>query len=73
MALIGQVVTEKIKFYISFVNDLWPRSRNDLDLLYSQHFTSLICCLYLSTFRSQATKLPEKFSVFTFFSIEKPM
>ena len=37
----GQAVSEKIKFYIYNVNDLWPRSRNDLDLEYSQNFINL--------------------------------
>ena len=44
------------------VNDLWPRSRNDTDLDYSQTFINSISCLYLQTFRSQATKLPEKYN-----------
>ena len=31
----GTVVSEKSKFKFQFVNDLGPRSRNDLDLEYS--------------------------------------
>ena len=33
---IGTVVSEKIQFEFLYVHDLWPRSRNDLDLQYSQ-------------------------------------
>ena len=29
---IGTVVSEKIQFEFLYVHDLWPRSRNDLDL-----------------------------------------
>ena len=51
---IGTVVTEKIQFECLYVHDLWPRSRNDLDLQYSQIFIYLISCLLLLTFRSLA-------------------
>ena len=35
---IGTVVSEKIQFEFLYVHDLWPRSRNDLDLQYSHIF-----------------------------------
>ena len=35
---IGTVVSEKIQFEFLYVNDLGPRSRNDLDLQYSHTF-----------------------------------
>ena len=35
---IGKVVSEKIWFEFLYVQDLGPRSRNDLDLQYSQTF-----------------------------------
>ena len=35
---IGKVVSEKIRFKFLYVNDLGPRSRNDLDLQYSHTF-----------------------------------
>ena len=35
---IGKVVSEKILFEFLYVYDLWPRSRNDLDLQYSHTF-----------------------------------
>ena len=30
----GSVVSKKIRFEFLYVHDLWPRSRNDLDLQY---------------------------------------
>ena len=70
----GLVVSEKIWFDFLYVhdlgprssNDLGPRSSNDLDLQYSQTFMKSISCLYLLTFRSQASILFEKSTVFTF-------
>ena len=38
----GPVVSEKSKFQFSNVNDLGPRSINDLDLQYSQTFIKSI-------------------------------
>ena len=38
----GTVVSEKSKFQFSNVNDLGPRSRNDLDLQYSHIFIKSI-------------------------------
>ena len=38
----GLVVSEKSKFQFSNVNDLGPRSRNDLDLQYSHIFIKSI-------------------------------
>ena len=35
---ISTVVSEKIQFEFLYVHDLWPRSRNDLDLQYSHIF-----------------------------------
>ena len=75
----GTVVTEKIWFQFLYVhdlgprsrNDLGPRSRNDLDLQYSHTFMKSISCHYLPTFRSLASIVSEKSTVFTF-SIEKP-
>ena len=45
----GPVVSEKSKFQFSNVNDLGPRSRNDLDRQYSHIFIKsinfwVICC-----------------------------
>ena len=51
---IGPVDSEKSKFF-SYVKDIGPQSDNNLDLEYSQTFIYLIRCLYLPTFRSQAT------------------
>ena len=65
------VVSEKIQFEFLYVHDLGPRSSNDLDLQYSHTFTKSISCLYLPTFRSQASIVSEKSTVFTL-SIEKP-
>ena len=52
--LIGKVVSEKIQFDFLYVHDLGPRSRNDLDLLYSHIFIYSIRCMLLLTFRSLA-------------------
>ena len=60
------VVSEKIGFEFLYVHDLGPRSRNDLDLQYSHTFIKSFSCLYLPTFRSQASIVSEKFTVFTF-------
>ena len=68
---IGTVVSEKIWFEFSYVNDLGPRSRNDLDLQYSQTFRNSIRCLLLPIFRSLAAIVSEKSTVFTF-SYENP-
>ena len=63
---IGTVVSEKIQFEFLYVHDLGPRSRNDLDLQYSQIFIYLIRCLLLLTFGSLAAIVSEKSTVFTF-------
>ena len=60
------VVSEKIWFEFLHVHDHGPRSRNDLDLQYSHTFMKSISCLYLPTFRSQASIVSEQSSVFTF-------
>ena len=60
------VVSEKIWFEFFYVNDLGPRSRNDLDLQYSHTFINSIRCLLLPTFRSLAAIHSEK-SSFHFF------
>ena len=62
----GPVVSEKIRFEFLYVHDLGPRSSNDLDLQYSHTFMKSISCLYLPTFRSQASIVSEKSTVFTF-------
>ena len=62
----GPVVSEKIGFEFLYVRDLGPRSSNDLDLQYSHTFIKSISCLYLPTFRSQASIVSEKSTVFTF-------
>ena len=68
----GPVVSEKSKFQFSYVNDLGPRSRNDLDLQYSYTFINSISCLHLPTFKSQAAIAFEKNPLFSHFPIEKP-
>ena len=62
----GPVVSEKIWVEFLYVHDLGPRSRNDLDLQYSHTFMKSISCLYLPTFRSQASIVSENplFSLF---------
>ena len=62
----GRVVSEKIWFEFLYVYDIGPRSRNDLELQYSHTFIRSISCLYLPTFRQQASIVSEKSSVFTF-------
>ena len=62
----GPVVSEKIRFEFLYVHDLGPRSSNDLDLQYSHTFMKSISCLYLPIFRSQASIVSEKSTVFTF-------
>ena len=71
MVQIGTVVSEKILFEFLYVHDLGSRSRNNLDLQYSHTFMKSISCLYQPTFRSQASIVSEKSTVFTF-PIEKP-
>ena len=63
----GPVVSEKIWFEFLYVHDLGPRSNNDLDLQYSHTFMKPNGCLYLPTFRSQASIVSEKSTVITFF------
>ena len=60
------VVTEKIRFEFLYIHDLGPRSSNDLDLQYTQTFIKSFSFLYLPTFRSQASIVSEKSTVFTF-------
>ena len=60
------VVSEKIRFEFLYVHDVGQRSSNDLDLQYSHTFMKSISCLYLPTFRSQASIVSEKSTVFTF-------
>ena len=68
---IGTVVSEKIQFEFLYVHDLGPRSRNYLDLQYSQIFINIIRCLLPLLFRSLAAIVSEKSTIFTF-SCEKP-
>ena len=67
----GLVVSEKIRFEFLYVHELGPRSSNDLDLQYSHTFMKSISCLYLPSFRSQASIVSEK-TLFSLFPIEKP-
>ena len=60
------VVSEKIQFEFLYVHDLGPRSTNDLDLQYSHIFIHSIRCLLLLNFRSLASIVSEKSTVFTF-------
>ena len=60
------VVCEKIRFEFMYVHDLGPRSRNEFGLQYSHSFIKSFSCLYLPTFRSQASIVSEKSTVFTF-------
>ena len=68
----GTVVSEKIWFEFLYVHDLGPRSRNDLDLQYSQIFINSIRCLLLLTFKSLAAIVSEKNPLFSLFPVEKP-
>ena len=61
----GSVVSEKIRFEFLYVHNFRPRSRNDLDF-HSHTFIKSFSCLYLPTFRSQASIVSEKSTVFTF-------
>ena len=63
---IGIVLYEKIWFEFLYVHDLGPRSRNDLDLQYSNTFIYSIRCLLLLNFRSLAAIVSEKSTVYTF-------
>ena len=62
----GTVASEKNRFEFLYVHDTGPRSRNNLDLLYSHTFIYSIRCLLLLTFRSLAAIVSEKSTVFTF-------
>ena len=63
----GSVVSEKIRFeFFLDVQDLGPRSRNDLDLQFSHTFINSIRCLLIPTFRSLAAIHSENSTVFTF-------
>ena len=62
----GLVVSEKIRFEFLYVHDLGPRLRNDLNLQYSHTFIKSFNCLYLPIFRSKASIVSEKSTVFTF-------
>ena len=63
----GPVISEKIGFEFLYIHDLGPRSSNDLDLQYSHTFMKLISCLYLPTFRIQASIVSKKTYCFHFF------
>ena len=54
------VVTEKNQVQASYVNDLGPRSRNDIEIQYSHIFINSI------SFRLQASIVSEKSTFFTF-------
>ena len=61
----GTVAYEKIWFEILYVHDLWPRSRNDLDLQYSHTFINSIRCLILLTLMSLTAIVSGRSTVFT--------
>ena len=63
---IGTAVSEKIQFEFLYVHDLRPRLRNDLDFQYLHIFIYSIRCLLQVTFRSLASIVSEKSTVFTF-------
>ena len=63
----GTVVSDKNRFEFLYVHDLGPRSRDDLDLQYSHTFIESFSCLYLPTFRSQASIVSRKIHCFHFF------
>ena len=63
---IRKEVSEKIWFEFLYVNDLGPRSSNDLDLQYSHTFIYSIRCLLLPTLRSLAAIVSQKSTGFTF-------
>ena len=60
------MISEKSKLSFSYVNDLRPRSRIDLNLEYCYTFIYLIIYLNLPTFRSQAALVSEKSTIFIF-------
>ena len=60
---IGTVVSLKIRLEFLYVNDLGPRSRNDIGLQYSHILIYSIRCLLLLTFRSLAAMVSEKSTV----------
>ena len=49
-----------------YVHDFGPRARNDLGLQYSHSFINSIRCLLLPIFRSLASIVSKKSTVFTF-------
>ena len=63
---IDTVVSEKIQFEFLYVHDLGPRSRNDLDLQYSQIFIYSIRCLLQVPFKSLVAIVSEKSTVNNF-------
>ena len=63
---ISKVVSGKMRFEFLYVHNLGPRSRNDLDLQYSNTFIYSSRFLLLLTFRSLAATVSEKSTVFTF-------
>ena len=65
----GTVVSEKIWFELLYVNDLGPRSRNDLDLQYSHTFMKSISCLLVVSTNFQVTGINSfcKIDCFHFF------
>ena len=56
----------KLSYQRQSFDHLEPRSRNDLDLQYSHNLINSISCLHLPPFRSQASIVSEKSTVFTF-------
>ena len=60
----GPVVSEKSQFQFSNVNDMGQG--REMTLTSNTHIPSLISCLLVPSFRSQAAILSEKSTVFTF-------
>ena len=63
---ISTVNSEKFQFEFLYVHNLGPRSRNDLDLQYSQIFIYSIRSLLLLPFKSLAPIVSEKIHCFPF-------
>ena len=53
---IAQQLLRKKKFQFLYLNELWPRPRNDLDLEYTSGFIYFFSSLHLPIFRPQAAK-----------------
>ena len=65
----GPVVSKESKFYFSYVNDLGPWSRNDLDLQYLHTF---INNKMSASTNFQVTAIVSENPLFSLFPTEKP-